>query len=125
MLFAADRNCVAVECGDTSTTLVVDMRSGFCLTLQGEEYFGDSIWDEVPVRFTMVRNLSGYLPEWFMKPLQEAWELSYRSSEHAHLGEDIAEDALYSLAHSIADYDPTSWGQWMKCYSEEVAPALV
>ena len=125
MLFSYDSNCVAVECGDTSTTLVVDMRNGFCLTLTGEEYFGDSIWDEVPVRFSMVRNLSGYLPEWFMKPLQEAWDLSKRSSEHSHISHDMAESALYLFAHSIADYEPTSWGEWMNAYSAELAPSLV
>ena len=123
MLFSHDDNCVAVECGDTSTTLVVDMRNGFCLTLTGEEYFGDSIWDEVPVSFSMVRNLSGYLPEWFMKPLQEAW--FSKASEDSGVGHDMAEGDLYSLAHSIADYEPTSWAEWMKCYSEEMSPALV
>ena len=121
MLFSHDDNCVAVECGDTSTTLVVDVRNGFAIAVCGEEYTDD--WDDVPVSFTS-RNLSGYVPGWFLKFLQEAW-FDHGGNHGDKHGFDSVETYVYRLAHSIADYDFQSWSDWMNQYSADEAPALV
>ena len=105
MLFSHDDNCVAVECGDTSTTLVVDLRNGFCLTLSGEEWVGESMWDEVPVRWSCVPGFSGTLPEAILAPLQMFW---------ARRDLDKVESRVYTLAHSIADDDYDGFADWIE-----------
>lgn len=106
MLLDHDNHRVAVECGDTSTTLVVDIRSGFMLTLSGEEWTDEEDFlDEVPVRWTAVSGFSGTLPRSILSALQFSW---------ARQDLDLVEDRLYTLAHSIADDDYVGFADWIE-----------
>ena len=105
MLFDYDSHRVAVECGDTSTTLVVDMRNGFMVTLSGEDWTEDDFGDEVPVRWTAVPGFCGTLPPAVLTPMRFSW---------ARQDLDKVESLVYTLAHSIADDDYDGFADWIE-----------
>lgn len=108
MLLDHDSHRIAVECGDTSTTLVVDVRNGFMLTLSGEEWTDEEDFlDEVPVRWTAVPQFCGTLPPALLAPLQFSW---------ARGNLDKVEMDLYCLAHSLGDDDYVGFADWIKDY---------
>jgi len=106
MLLERTEKFAVVSCGDTSTTVVADLRSGFVLLLVEEDWDLDSE-DWPPFRWNGGANVSGYLPA------QEASALQGMS--------DVAlESFLYGVAHDT-ECEPTSWAELMEFRS----PALV
>ena len=99
MLLQRAEKFASVSCGDTSTTVVVDLRSGFVLLLVEEDWnFDDDDWP--PFRWNGGAGVSGYLPA------QEASALQGMSDSDLEV-------YLYGLAHDT-ECEPTSWAELME-----------
>lgn len=91
MLLHETTETMIVSCGDTSTTVVANLLTGFTILLNEEDWSDDEDWP--PVRWS--HGLSGFLPEEILQSLRDC-------------DSDGRESLLYGLAHDT-ECEPKSF----------------
>lgn len=89
MLLHETNETMVVSCGDTSTTVVANLLTGFTILLNEEDWTDD--WEMTPVRWS--HGFSGFMPEEMLQSLRDCKD---------------REGFLYGLAHDC-ECEPKSF----------------